>query len=91
LGRLLAALSSLGARRPSSFDPRVALQARGDVERALRLISAPKRITFLMAEVEGLSCPEIATALQIPIGTVWTRLHAARRELRRALQEGQSP
>jgi hypothetical protein len=38
-----------------------------------------------MAEVEGLSCAEIAEALAIPIGTVWTRLHAARRELRLAL------
>jgi len=41
------------------------------------------------AEVEGLSCAEIAAALGIPIGTVWTRLHAARRELRRALDEGE--
>jgi RNA polymerase sigma-70 factor (ECF subfamily) len=38
-----------------------------------------------MAEVEGLTCAEIAEALGIPIGTVWTRLHAARRELRRSL------
>ena len=61
------------------------LNARGDVERALRLISEAKRITLLMAEVEEMSCPEIAAALGIPIGTVWTRLHAARRELRAAL------
>jgi RNA polymerase sigma-70 factor (ECF subfamily) len=40
-----------------------------------------------MCEVEGLSCQEVATALAIPIGTVWTRLHAARRELREALEE----
>jgi DNA-directed RNA polymerase specialized sigma24 family protein len=42
-----------------------------------------------MAEVEGLTCPEIAAALHVPIGTVWTRLHAARRELRRALEAGE--
>jgi RNA polymerase sigma-70 factor (ECF subfamily) len=41
-----------------------------------------------MAEVEGLSSEEIATALGVPIGTVWSRLHAARRELREALEEG---
>jgi RNA polymerase sigma factor (sigma-70 family) len=92
-GRFLAVLSSLGGQRTAIVDPRAALQARGDVERALRRISQPKRITFLMAEVEGLTGPEIAAALEIPIGTVWTRLHAARRELREALQEGegQSP
>jgi RNA polymerase sigma-70 factor, ECF subfamily len=88
-GRLLAVLSSLRAVRAKAADPRPALQARSDVERALVRISAAKRVTLLMAEVEGLSCAEIAAALGVPIGTVWTRLHAARRELRRALEEGE--
>jgi RNA polymerase sigma-70 factor, ECF subfamily len=86
-GRLLAVLASLSVTRTKIVDPQPALQARSDVERALLLISEPKRIAFLMAHVEGLSCPEIAEALQIPVGTVWTRLHAARRELRQALGE----
>lgn len=91
--RLLAVLSSLGGHRVAVVDPRAALHARSDVERALHRLSEAKRITFLMAEVEGLTCPEIAVALHIPIGTVWTRLHAARRELRQILEsapEGQS-
>ena len=84
-GRLVSVLSALkGTQQPSS-DPRSALQARTDVERALALLSEPKRITLLMAEVEGLSCAEIAEAVAVPIGTVWTRLHAARRELRQIL------
>jgi RNA polymerase sigma-70 factor (ECF subfamily) len=90
-GRFLKVLSSLYGTGGTSLDPRPALQARGDVERALRLLSEPKRLALLMFEVEGLSCPEIAAVLEIPIGTVWTRLHAARRELRRALQEGDEP
>ncbi|MGA7119141.1 MAG: RNA polymerase sigma factor [Polyangiaceae bacterium] len=88
-GRFLTVLSSLRATRATAADPRPALQARSDVERALVRISAAKRITLLMAEVEGLTCAEIAAALGIPIGTVWTRLHAARRELRRALGDGE--
>ena len=40
---------------------------------------------LVLTELEQMSCPEIAAALQIPIGTVWTRLHAARRELRQVL------
>ncbi len=84
-GRFSAVLSALkGTLQPAS-DPRGALQARRDVERALAGLSEPKRLTVLMAEVEGLSCAEIAEALAVPIGTVWTRLHAARRELRQAL------
>jgi RNA polymerase sigma factor (sigma-70 family) len=85
VGRFGAVLTALrGIVQPAS-DPRPALQARSDVERALAGLSEPKRITLLMAEVEGLSCEEIARALEIPIGTVWTRLHAARRELRQAV------
>jgi RNA polymerase sigma-70 factor (ECF subfamily) len=85
-GRLFKFLSFLGGTEATASDPRPAFQARNDVARALLAITEPKRITFLMAEVEGLTCPEIAAALNIPIGTVWTRLHAARRELRRALE-----
>ena len=88
-GRVFAFLSSLGSRQAASADPRTVLQARTDVARALLTISEPKRIAFLMAEVEGLTCPEIAAALAIPIGTVWTRLHAARQELRRVLESNE--
>jgi RNA polymerase sigma factor (sigma-70 family) len=87
-GRFFAVLASLRSTRTIITDPRSALQARADLEHALGRISEVKRITLLLAEVEGLSCEEIATTLGIPIGTVWTRLHAARRELRQALEEG---
>jgi RNA polymerase sigma-70 factor (ECF subfamily) len=84
-GRLIAVLSAFKGTQPNSGDPREALQARTDIERALAQLSDAKRMTVLMAEVEGMSCAEIAEALAVPIGTVWTRLHAARRELRHAL------
>lgn len=87
VGRFAKAMSSFCHAASSWFDPRSALQARGDVACALRGLSEAKRLTLLMAEVEGLTCPEIAAALGVPVGTVWTRLHAARRELRRALEE----
>ncbi len=89
-GRFLEVLSAVRGKRVTAVDPRPVLQARRDVERALVQISEAKRITLLMAEVEGLTCAEIAAALGVPIGTVWTRLHAARRELRRALGDGES-
>jgi RNA polymerase sigma-70 factor (ECF subfamily) len=84
-GRFFAVLKSLRGIGATSTDPRPLLQARGDVARALAKLSEAKRITLLMAEVEGLSCAEIAAALEVPIGTVWTRLHAARREIRQAI------
>jgi RNA polymerase sigma factor (sigma-70 family) len=86
VSRFVDVLTALRGSLQPPRDPSPALQARTDVERALAGLSEPKRITLLMAEVEGLSCDEIARALDIPIGTVWTRLHAARRELRRAVE-----
>jgi RNA polymerase sigma-70 factor (ECF subfamily) len=90
VGRFLAVVTSFTRASATALDPRPALHARRDVDRALRLLSEPKRVTLLMAEVEGLTCPEIAAALRVPLGTVYTRLHAARRELRRALEGGES-
>jgi RNA polymerase sigma factor (sigma-70 family) len=85
LGRFVSVLTSLKHTLDPAADPRPALQARTDLERALARLSEAKRTTLLMAEVEGLTCPEIAAALVIPVGTVWTRLHSARQELRELL------
>jgi RNA polymerase sigma-70 factor (ECF subfamily) len=60
---------------------------RTDVERALASLSPPKREALLLVEVEGLTCEEAAAALGVPVGTVWTRLHHARREMRDLLGE----
>ena len=87
-GTFLAVLSAIRGTRPSTADPTPALVARNDIEPALARLSEAKRIVLLMAEVEGWSAVEIATALDVPIGTVWSRLHLARRELREALEEG---
>ncbi|MBI4700067.1 MAG: RNA polymerase sigma factor [Deltaproteobacteria bacterium] len=52
---------------------------------ALERLSADKRITVILADVEGLSGEQIAHALDIPVATVWSRLHYARAELRARL------
>ena len=85
LARFVSVLTSLKDTLHPPADPRPRLQARTDLERGLARLSEPKRVTLLLAEVEGLTCPEIAAALAIPVGTVWTRLHAARHELRALL------
>lgn len=43
-----------------------------------------KRVVFVMFEIEGIACEEIAEALSIPVGTVYSRLHTARRALQKA-------
>jgi len=91
-GRTLARIPRLLARfawsRPHAVDPITALESRSEIDVVLPVIArmAPaKRIVLLMAELEDLTGPEIAEALGIPVGTVWTRLHSARRELIAAL------
>lgn len=54
-------------------------EARKRLHVVLDRIDLAKRAVFVMFEVEGLSCAEIAEELGIPVGTVYSRLHAARR------------
>jgi RNA polymerase sigma-70 factor (ECF subfamily) len=55
------------------------------LQAALGVLNPLIRQTFLMVFVEGLTCRETAESLQIPIGTVLSRLDSARRSLRREL------
>jgi RNA polymerase sigma factor (sigma-70 family) len=64
-------------------------EADGDIARHLMRLSVAKRTVLVLAEVEGFQCQEIAEMLSIPIGTVWTRLHHARKELRQYYEEDQ--
>ena len=56
-----------------------------DVQRALEDLPETFRIPVLLADVEGFSYREIAEMLEIPIGTVMSRLHRGRKALHRAL------
>ncbi|HSB60693.1 MAG TPA: sigma-70 family RNA polymerase sigma factor, partial [Vicinamibacteria bacterium] len=63
--------------------------ARGEertrLTRALEDLSEAHRAIVVLSDIEGLSYREIADVLQIPMGTVMSRLHHARRRLREAL------
>jgi RNA polymerase sigma factor (sigma-70 family) len=85
LRRFAVARLRLSAHTPPSGSGYA--EARSDVERALARLPAAKRTVLVLAEVEGFTCDEIASMLEIPVGTVWTRLHHARRELRRFCDE----
>jgi RNA polymerase sigma-70 factor (ECF subfamily) len=45
---------------------------------------------FVLVTLEGMSGEEASAVLGIPINTVWTRLHHARRALRAALEEAET-
>jgi RNA polymerase sigma-70 factor (ECF subfamily) len=65
--------------RESNVPLRIAL------ERALGRLSEKHRAVFLLAEVEGFTHSEIASILDIPLGTSKGWLFEARRELQRLL------
>jgi RNA polymerase sigma-70 factor (ECF subfamily) len=81
LRRLTNAMKSFATQKQSS-PTHLEGPATSDLTLCLSKLSLAKRSVLLLAEVEGFSCPEIAEMLDIPVGTVWTRLHHARRELR---------
>ena len=58
---------------------------REDMERALDALPDAFRIAIVLVDVQGYSYGEAAKLLQIPIGTVRSRLARARAQLQRAL------
>lgn len=56
-----------------------------DVYQALNNLPPNFRMAVILADIEGLSYKEIADVLQIPIGTVMSRISRARRQLQKSL------
>jgi RNA polymerase sigma-70 factor (ECF subfamily) len=53
--------------------------------RLLAELDGPKREAFVLAELEEMTMPDIAQALEIPLGTVYSRVRAARQSFDAAL------
>lgn len=58
---------------------------REDINRALDSLADGYRVVVLMVEVMGFSYEETAKSLEVPVGTVRSRLNRARRQLQQAL------
>ncbi|MDC0720035.1 RNA polymerase sigma factor [Nannocystis bainbridge] len=61
-----------------------ASEALRRVQQALDTLEEGKRAVFILFELEGESCEAIAAGLGIPIGTVYSRLHKARKQFMEA-------
>lgn len=61
-------------------------RAQAALRRVLDAMDLDKRAVFVMFELDELSSEEIATILGVPVGTVWSRLHAARKQFEKILK-----
>jgi RNA polymerase sigma-70 factor (ECF subfamily) len=68
---------------PPADDPRDSLSE--DVQSALRRLPEDFRAAVVLCDVVGMSYEEIGDALEIPVGTVRSRIHRGRRMLRSLL------
>lgn len=70
----------------------IARRSLSHAERALGTLSLEHRTVFVLFELEGESCDSIAAAMEVPVGTIHSRLSFARSrflEAYRALESGE--
>ena len=69
----------------SAEDEMLDLFSETEVKSAIEALPESFRMCVLLADVEGFAYKEIAEMLDIPIGTVMSRLHRGRKSLQRTL------
>jgi len=86
LYRRLGNLDAVFSNR-SAEDQLLEMFTDDEVRQALEDLPENFRLPVLLADVEGFPYKEIAEILDIPIGTVMSRLHRGRKQMHRALYE----
>jgi len=86
LFRRLGGLEAAAMGR-SAEDELMDLLSESEVKDALESLPESFRMVVLLADVEGFQYKEIADILDIPIGTVMSRLHRGRKALQKRLYE----
>ena len=71
----------------SAEDQMLELFTDDEVKNAIEELPETFRIPVLLSDVEGFSYKEIAEMLEVPIGTVMSRLHRGRKAMQKMLYE----
>jgi RNA polymerase sigma-70 factor (ECF subfamily) len=72
-------------RQESALEELESKELGSAIERAIATLRPEYRACIMLRHVEDRSYEEIASTLDLPLGTVKTYIHRARHELRRAL------
>jgi RNA polymerase sigma-70 factor (ECF subfamily) len=72
-------------------DPAIAIADREQLDRAFRTLTTEQRAAIVLQYYRDLTLPQIAEVLQVPLGTVRSRLHYAKRALRSAIEADARP
>ena len=78
-------ISGLDVASRSAEDTLFDLFTDDEVKKALEDLPESFRLPVLLADVQGFSYKEIAEMLEVPIGTVMSRLHRGRKAMQKAL------
>lgn len=76
----------MGETTRASHEPHARADAAATLRDLLSHLDEDQRAVFIMAELEGMTAPEIAGALGIKTPTVYSRLRLARAHLERVVQ-----
>ena len=71
----------------SAEDQMLEMFTDDEVKNAIEELPETFRIPLLMSDLEGFSYKEIAEILEIPLGTVMSRLHRGRKAMQKMLYE----
>jgi RNA polymerase sigma-70 factor (ECF subfamily) len=74
-----AALEDVAEQSADAHRQAEARESLARVWRALEKLTEDQRLLFILHEMEERSCESLASELELPLGTIHSRLHAARR------------
>lgn len=75
---------------PSSEDSFIEEQTHSKIHQAISQLSAGQREIITLVDLQGLSYQQTSEILDVPIGTIMSRLARARNQLKQLLKEEQS-
>ncbi len=83
--------TALGMLESGAPDPHTSSELRQRLARvgeALEAIPPEPRLVFVLIELSGMSADEVARERGVPVGTVYSRLHAAKKAFRASYERG---